>query len=137
MSSSCADANSRSPAVRRSPLMDMVFLVWLILAGVGATLSVPVLWIGRKRIRWTNWELLALVVPFCVWLLLSLSPLSYGRKRFANIGEPIYISFAMPIVALLRVGIGQNLSRVTAILIVLGCLYAAATFFLVAIKPIR
>jgi dolichyl-phosphate-mannose--protein O-mannosyl transferase len=122
-----------------TPLMDTVFLVWLIHAAVGATLSVPVLWIGRKRIRWTNWELLALVVPFCVWLLLSLSPFSYGRKSFANIGEPIYISFAMPIAALLRVGIGQNLGRATVILIVLGCLcgVAVATFFLVAIKPIR
>jgi hypothetical protein len=119
--------------------MDTVFLVWLIHAAVGATLSVPVLWIGRKRITWSNWELLALVVPFCVWLVLSLSPLSYGRKSFGNIGEPIYISFAMPIAAILRVGIGKNLSRAAAIFIVVGCLcgVAAGTFFLVALRPIR
>src|SRR5688572_2971907 len=119
--------------------MDAVFLVWLVHAAVGATLSAPILWVGRKRIMWTRWELLALAVPFCVWLVLMLSPLADGRKSFANVGEPIYISFAMPLAAVFQIVVGKSLGRVTLTLLVVGLLsgVAAATFFLVPIKPIR
>jgi len=120
--------------------MDMVgtiFLIWLVHAAVGAALSGPILWLGRKRIAWTSLETLSVVVPFSVWLLLMLSPLSVGKKSLANIGEPIYISFAMPVAALFRVIIGQHLSRVASALVVVGalCGVAAVVFFLVPMKP--
>jgi hypothetical protein len=120
--------------------MDMVMTmlsIWLIHTVVGAALSAPVLWFGRKRIAWTDWDLLALVIPFCVWLLLMLSPLSSDQKSLANIGEPIYISFAMPAAALLRVALNQHLSRVANTLLVIGvlCGVAIGTFFLVPMKP--
>jgi hypothetical protein len=116
-----------------------MFLIWLVHAAVGATLSAPIVWFGRKRIAWTNWELLTLTIPFCVWLLLMLSSLSYGGKSFANIGEPIYISFAMPLAAVLRVSIGQHLRPAMGALIAaaLLCGIAVAIFFLVPMKPLR
>jgi hypothetical protein len=81
--------------------------------------------------------LLALVIPFCVWVVLMLSPLSDGRKSLANPGEPVYISFAMPALALVRVVVGTKVSEriyPTSFLTVL-CVVAAAVFFLVPLKP--
>src|SRR5688572_22031394 len=110
--------------------MDTVFLIWLIHAAVGATLSAPILWFGRKRTTWTNWQLLALAVPFCVWLALMLSPLANGKKSFANIGEPIYISFAMPLAAIFQLTVGKYLNPARTTFLVLGllCGVAVATF---------
>jgi len=63
--------------------------------------------ISRNVFEWS--ELLGLVVPFCVWAALMFSPLSAGRKSLANLGEPICIGFAMPVLALLRVIIGLRI----------------------------
>ncbi len=117
--------------------MGTIFLIWLMHAVAGAILSSPILYFGRRRARWSNWQLLGLILPFCVWLLLMLSPLSTGRKSLANIGEPIYISLAMPMAALIRVSIGKRLSeRVSAVgLIAALCLVAAMVFFAVPLKP--
>ena len=120
--------------------MDMIvtmFLIWLIHVAAGAALSSPILWFGRKRIAWTKWDLLALTIPFCVWLVLMWSPLSIGKKSLANIGEPIYVSFAMPVAAALLVGIGQRLRPMGGAIIMtaLLCGVAVTTFFLVPMKP--
>jgi len=120
--------------------MDMIvtmFLIWLIHVAAGAALSSPILWFGRKRIVWTKWDLLALIIPFCIWLVLMSSPLSAGKKSLANIGEPIYISFAMPFAAMLRVGVGRHARNTSVALLVAGllCGVAIATFFLVPMKP--
>ncbi len=66
-----------------------------------------------------------------------LSPLATGQKSLANIGEPIYISFAMPMAALIRVGVGKCVpERVSAaVLIAALCLVAAIVFFAVPFKP--
>ena len=73
-----------------------LFLIWTMHAVIGAALSAPILFFGRKRIGWASWELLALIVPFFVWVVLMLSPLAAGRKSLANLGEPAYIGLAMP-----------------------------------------
>lgn len=116
---------------------SLLFLLWSLHAVIGAALSAPILFFGRKRAGWASWELLALTIPFCVWALLMLSPLSTGRKSLANLGEPVYISFAMPMLALLRVAVGRRLSErvyATSFLTVL-CAVAATVFFLVPFKP--
>src|SRR5262245_2534759 len=117
--------------------MGTILLIWTVHAVAGAILSAPILYFGRKRVGWANWELLCMIVPFCVWALLMWSPLSAGRKSLANIGEPIYISFAMPIAALVRVGAGKHVpERICAAgLIGALCLVAATVFFAVPCKP--
>jgi hypothetical protein len=114
-----------------------LFLIWSAHAVIGTALAAPILFFGRKRIGWANWELLAFVIPFCVWVVLMLSPLSTGRKSLANIGEPVYISFAMPALALLRVVVGARLSErvYAASFITVLCVVAAAVFFMVPFKP--
>jgi len=78
-----------------------------------------------------------LVIPFCVWVLLMLSPLSTGRKSLSNMGEPICISFAMPVLALLRVCLGRRISEsvYAACFITALCMVAAAVFFMVPFLP--
>src|SRR5689334_18716951 len=104
-----------SRSVRRKHPMEaakILFLIWLAHAVVGCALAGPILYLGSKRIGWGRWELLALIIPFCAWAVLLLSPLSEGKKSLANIGEPVYISLAMPVLALLRVATGKRLSEV-------------------------
>lgn len=118
-------------------ILGTLFLIWLLHAAIGATLSAPILAFGRTRAGWALWQLLALVVPFCLWTVLILSPASTGRKSLANLGEPIYISFAMPVLALIRMALGARLSERTCAVIVLAtlCVLAASTFFLVPLLP--
>ena len=117
--------------------VNTLVLIWAMQAVVGAALAAPILFFGRKRVGWANWELLALVVPYCVWVVLMLSPLATGRKSLANLGEPICISFAMPMLALVRVAVGRRLPEAVCGLgfVTALCAVAAAVFFIVPFKP--
>jgi hypothetical protein len=66
-----------------------------------------------------------------------LSPLSAGRKSLADLDEPVYISFAMPMLALLRIAAGRRFSErvYAACFITILCVIAAAVFFMVPFKP--
>ena len=109
----------------------ILFKIWMVQAAIGGALSAPILFFGRKRVGVALWEFLALIIPFLVWMALMLSPLATGRKSLANLGEPIYISFAMPVLALIRVAIGTKISeRVCAVsFISFLSIVAAAVFF--------
>src|ERR1043166_5476517 len=105
--------------------------LWLMHAGIGLVLTSPILFFGRKRARWEWWELVAIVLPFSLWSGLMFSELSTG-KSLANLVECIYISFAVPVVAFVRVWVGGKIHqrRYSAALIGLLCGVAAAVFFL-------
>jgi len=64
-------------------------------------------------------------------------PSLHRQEELANIGEPIYVSFAMPVAAALLVGIGQRLRPMGGAIIMtaLLCGVAVTTFFLVPMKP--
>src|SRR5262249_36200902 len=115
----------------------LIFQIWLVHAVAGAALSVPILFVGRKRIGWARWESLALVIPFCIWALLMFSPFASGREGLANLGEPIYISFAMPVLALIRVTVGTRMTEKAYAVSFIGtlCGVAVAVFFLVPSLP--
>ena len=116
--------------------METLFVIWFVHVAIGLILSSPILLVGRKRVIWTRWDLLAFAVPFAVWAALMLSPLATGRKSMANIGEPVYISFALVLAAFARVCIGQRIPEKTCAisLVAVLCAVAAATFFLVPMK---
>jgi uncharacterized membrane protein len=115
----------------------ILFLIWLAHAAIGAGLSAPILFLGRKRIGWARWELLALILPFCLWVVLMLSPLSTGRKSLANLGEPVCISLAMPVLAWARVALGTRITErvYAASFLAALCGIAAAVFFMVPFIP--
>jgi hypothetical protein len=110
----------------------LLFLMWIAQAVIGFALSAPILFLGRKRIGWAYWELLALIVPYSIWMILMLSPLATS-KGVGNFMEPVYISFAMPVLALVRVAIGTKITeRVYAVTFISAlCVVAVAVFILV------
>jgi hypothetical protein len=114
-----------------------IFLIWFLHMVISVILAGPILWFGRKRIGWAGWQFLALVIPFCLWSALMLSPLSADKKSLANLGEPVYISFTMPVLALLRIAVGRRLSEIVYAFVFISvlCVVAVATFFLVPFKP--
>src|SRR4051812_36328545 len=109
--------------------------IWFVYAGIASVLSAPIVFFGRKRVHWHLWELLALIIPYLIWLALVFSALK--SKSLANLGEPIYISFAVPILALLRVGVGGSIGeRVSAAsLLAFLCLVAVGVYFAVPCLP--
>jgi hypothetical protein len=120
--------------------MDMIvgmLFVWMVHAVIAGLLSTPVIVLGRKRVHWQWWELSAWILPFSVWLLLMFSELSAGKKSLANLGEPFYFSFAIPLAALVRVAVGTRIAEVVCSVILLGalCAIAAAVFFVVPSLP--
>jgi hypothetical protein len=110
--------------------------LWIIHAAIGLVLASPILFFGRKRAHWEWWELLAVIVPFALWMGLMFSDLSLG-KSLANLGECTYISFALPVVAFIRVwsgGTGHQRGYAAALIGVL-CGVAAGVFFLTPPLP--
>ena len=110
--------------------------LWLIHALIALALAAPILFFGRHRAHWQWWELFAVVVPFLLWAGLMLSGLSAG-KSMANFGECIYLSLAIPVVAMLRVGLGGLSYRryYSAFLIALLCVTALGVFFVTPSLP--
>jgi hypothetical protein len=108
-----------------------VLVIWLIHAGIALILSAPVLFFGRRRVQWRRWELLVVILPFTAWLLLMASQFSVGRKGVANIEEAFILALGVPIVAVLRVVIGDRLpqSVCAGVFIFLLCAGAVAVFF--------
>jgi len=114
-----------------------IFMIWLMHAFIAGILSAPVIFFGRQRAHWKLWELLAFVLPFLVWTLLMCSQLSAGKKSLANLGEPIFFDLAIPVAALVRVGIGRRLNEnvCAGILIGLVCAIAVVVFFVIPLIP--
>jgi hypothetical protein len=110
--------------------------LWLIHALIALVLAAPILFFGRRRANWQWWELFAVIIPFSSWAGFMLSGLSAG-KSMANYGECIYLSLAVPVAALLRVGVGGTSHRraYSAFLIALLCVTAVAVFFLTPSLP--
>ena len=84
--------------------MQLVLFIWAIYAGVAGVISLPIVLLGRNRVRWYAWELLAFVLPFCVWLFLTFywrTP--SGSKSWGNFEEPLFFALAVPLAALIRV----------------------------------
>ena len=110
-----------------------IMLFWVVHAILGAVLSMPIVFIGLRRASLARWELLALVIPYCVWVSLMFSPLSAGRKGFANLLAPFCISFAMPFLAWIRIVIRPKMTKgvYAASFITILCAVGVAVFFLV------
>jgi hypothetical protein len=114
-----------------------MLLVWLVHTVIAGVLTAPIIFFGRKRVHWQWWELSAWILPFAVWLFLMFSELSTGKKSLANLGEPFYFSLAIPLAALVRVGVGTRCAERVCSGVLLGmlCGVAAGVFFLVPSLP--
>ena len=107
---------------------------WAIQAVIGAMVVSPVAFLARKRVHWRSWELLSLVVPFCVWLAFMLSDFSTGFKSLSNFAiEPGILGLALGVGALARVAMSTRIpERRAAVAALVGmCLVAVGIFWIV------
>lgn len=112
--------------------LPLLLLIWLIPTGIAGVVSLPIVALGRRRVHWRPWELLALVLPFGVWFALPYCfPQPSTAKGWGNLAEPFYFSIGIPVAALLRVAIGKsvNESACAAGLIAVLCVVAAIVHF--------
>jgi hypothetical protein len=118
--------------------MICLSVAWLIHFGIAALLTGPIVFLGRRRVRWQPWELSAFVVPFAVWALLMVSDHSTGKKSLSNLfGEPIYFSIAIPMAAAIRILLGSSMreTQFAGGLIFGLCVLTAVVFFVVPSLP--
>ena len=115
--------------VIRVPERMALMVIWMMHVVVAVVFSAPIVFFGRTRVHWSRWDLLAFVLPFGVWLALMESSAGVG-KSLANLVEPVYFSFAVPIAALVRVMLGARVrERACSIsLVALLCLTAICVF---------
>ena len=98
-------------------------LLWLFQAIVAAVALTPVLLLARKRVHWHSWELLSLVIPFCIWGFLLLAT----WKPLANvIIEPGILGLMLGLGALARVGMSRRMSEEMAGLVALFGMWVVA-----------
>lgn len=97
-----------------------IALLWFCYAVPGGLITIIVLCWQRRPIRWKRWELLALVLPFCVWFAMTClqwHPSGKGDNNFFV--EPALIGCGMPATALLCMRIKRPRAESS---IALGCL---------------
>ena len=113
-----------------------IFLfAWLVQVIAGAVALTPVLIFARKRVHWRSWELLSLVIPFCIWGLLCLSS---DSKSIANlIIEPGILGLMLGVGALARIGMSRRISEENAGLVALFGLWAVAGLIFLALPGLE
>ena len=108
-------------------LFVLFLLAWSIHAVVALVVAAPVAFLGRKRVHWQTWELLSLVIPFCLWMVVAIVGLSTGAKSLANVGiEPRILGLALGVGALVRVVIGTRVTEKRAAIGILAGICVAA-----------
>ena len=103
--------------------------IWVVHSVIGAVLSAPVVYFGRRRVHWGLLDLLAFLLPFAVWEALMV--ISGIGKSLANLIEPFLFSLAIPLAAFVRVLVGsRDRERAWSIgLVFLLCLVAASVYW--------
>ena len=115
-------------AVIRGPEWMAMLWIWFVHTLIGAVLSAPVVFFGRKRVHWGLFDLTAFLLPFAVWANLMNS--SMFSKSLANLGEPFFFSFAIPLAALVRVIAGSHGDeRVWSVTLVASLCFTAAAVY--------
>jgi hypothetical protein len=108
----------------------VLLCIWAGFVCIAVVLSAPIVLLSGNRVRWYIVDILALFVPFAVWLSLMVD-YGAGRKSLANLIEPWIIALSLPAAVLIRVAVGKRFSRMDcsgSFLVVLS-LVAACIFW--------
>ena len=90
-------------------LFAVIAYLWLLHLYVAFPVSLPFWFFGRRRAQWFKWEPIILVVPFAVWVTLTL--IDERGKSLANLGEDLWLGAAIPVSAMIRIAVGGRLNR--------------------------
>jgi len=104
-------------------------VLWFIHAGIGLLPSAPIVYLGRHRVTWHWWDLLAAVTPFADWSILML--IGDAGKSMSNFAlEPMCFALPLPLAAIARVLIGKAIDeRVTSTCITTALTAIAAAVY--------
>ena len=86
-----------------------VVVAWLIYLLPAVILSLPACYFGRRRTKFAWWELSAFVLPFVVWLVLSV--FSKDKGLWSPLVEVFILGCTVPAAALMRVIVGNSINR--------------------------
>src|SRR5260221_9705144 len=90
--------------------MFFILYFWTFSAVPAVLISLPIIALGWRRVRWYWWESLAIVFPFLAWgTAYAIWPPAESAKGIGNIfGEPILVGLLVPAAALLRIAAGKG-----------------------------
>jgi hypothetical protein len=107
--------------------VPLLLAAWLVQAIAAAVVVTPVAFLARRRVHWRSWELLSLLIPFCIWATLLYSPLSTGWKSLANpIVEPGILGLTLGVGALARVAMSTRIPEERAGLVTMFGMWVVA-----------
>jgi hypothetical protein len=86
-----------------------IFVLWMMHVAVALILTMPLIYLGRKRANWQTYDLLAFVLPFLVWGFCMV--IDGKGKTLSNGIESIFLSAAVPFGAIVRIAIGRHRHR--------------------------
>jgi hypothetical protein len=118
--------------------IPFLLFAWVIHVIVAAAAVTPVVVLARKRVHWRSWELLSLVIPFCVWMAFMYSDMSTGSKSLSNlIVEPGILALVLAVGALARIAMTATVAerKASAVVLVGLCFAAAGIFWIVPVLP--
>lgn len=98
-------------------------------------MAAPILIMGRKRARWQSYELLALILPFGVWLVLMW--VGDAPKSIANFADCTSLSAGIVVAMIVRciVGSVKRQALFSSSLIAALMLLAVLTYYLMPSLP--
>lgn len=107
----------------------MALWVWFVCATIALGLSLPVIYLGRRRAEWFWPDILVLIVPFVFLILLT--ELFGPRTTVAGVTEPFLLFLSLPLLAPIRVLVRPRVGRALAsFLFTLLATVAATLIFL-------
>ena len=108
---------------------DFIPVTWLMHASIACVPLAFIVPLSRKRVHWQWWELLALIIPYGIFVVLMSS--NFATKNPLNMFDSISIGFAIPVAALVRVAVGARIGErlCAALLMGLLCIVAVIVYF--------
>jgi hypothetical protein len=118
----------RTVFIGRTPEFIGLVWVWFLHFTIAAIISAPIVYFGRTRVQWSGLDVLMLILPFAVWI--ALMNLSSEGKSIANLIEPVFFSFAIPLAVLARLTVGNHLNQRACSISLVGflCLIAFCVY---------
>jgi hypothetical protein len=117
-------------------IIALVVLAWLLYLLPAVPLSLSLCYFGRKRVQFMWWELGAFILPFIVWLIVSV--FSKDKGLWSLLVEVLILGCTVPVAALVRVIVGSAVNRslmagslmflICVVAVLLGIMYPKIEF---------
>ncbi|KQC14307.1 MAG: hypothetical protein APR63_14600 [Desulfuromonas sp. SDB] len=101
-------------------IISIFFPVWLLHLIPVLLISSPIWFFARKRVKWTIWDFLIVILPFLIWVS-CLITYSEG-KSLSNLVEGIWLGWVVPLATVIRMVVGDRVNQKKLSIILLAVL---------------